>query len=227
MGSERPCSMPAICSFFITSNSLAGRVGSRRIWRRISRTAGRLARLVSTVNVTAPSAEAAESSQHPHAHAGAEPGEVLVERVLDLLAGQVLGASGHQLGQEAGRLGQALEVLGVAVVEGQPQLDGLAAGLLGQEGQLDAGDRLGPLHPGLDGQRRDVEGLARLGLDLRGRCSRRPAWRCRAPPGSGSARAWLVGTKKPTVRLLVVKYFSATSLTCAGVTCSMRSRLRK
>ena len=42
-------------SFFITSKSLGGKVGSRRIWRTISRTAGRLARLVSTVNVIVPS----------------------------------------------------------------------------------------------------------------------------------------------------------------------------
>ena len=114
--------MPAICSFFITSNSLSGRVGSRRIWRRISRTAARLARLVSIVNVTSAQAGRRMPLNIRMAHAaGPEPGEVLVERVLDLLAGQVLGASGHQLRQEAGRLGQALEVLGVAVVQGQPQ----------------------------------------------------------------------------------------------------------
>ncbi len=45
--------------------------------------------------------------------------------------------------------------------------------------------------------------------------------------GIGVRSGLVVGTKKPTVRLLVVKYFSATSLTCAGVTCSIRSRLRK
>ncbi len=103
----------------------------------------------------------------PIAIAGAEPGEVLVEGVLDLLAGQVLGPSHHQFRQEAGCLGLALEVLGIAVVEGQSQLDGLAAGLLGQEGQLDARDRLGPLHAGLDRQGRDVEGLARADLSSR------------------------------------------------------------
>ena len=97
---------------------------------------------------------AAASADHPHAHAGAQPGEVLVEHVLDLLAGQVLGASDHQLGQESAGLAQALEVLGVAVMEGQPQLDRLAPRLLGEEGELDARDRLGPLQPGLDGQRR-------------------------------------------------------------------------
>ena len=43
------------------------------------------------------------ASHHPAAHAAAEPGEVLVERVLDLLAGHRLRAAGHQLGEEAGR----------------------------------------------------------------------------------------------------------------------------
>ena len=72
MGSERPCSSAAIRSFFITSKSLAGRVGSRRTWRRISRTAARLARLVWTVKVDAAqaaSAASASSSAPAHAHA--------------------------------------------------------------------------------------------------------------------------------------------------------------
>ena len=54
LGSERPCSRPAIRSFFMTSKSLAGKVGSRRIWRRISRTAARLARLVWTEKLRLP-----------------------------------------------------------------------------------------------------------------------------------------------------------------------------
>ena len=89
-------------------------------------------------------------------HAGAEADEVLVEEVLNLLASQILGAAGHQLGKEAGRLGQALQVFGVAVVQGHSQMDRLIPGFLGEERELHSADRLGPLHAGLDGQGRDV-----------------------------------------------------------------------
>ena len=41
-------------------------------------------------------------------HASAEPDDIFVEEVLDLLTGQILGAPGHQLGKEAGRLGESL-----------------------------------------------------------------------------------------------------------------------
>ena len=45
--------------------------------------------------------------------------------------------------------------------------------------------------------------------------------------GIGVRSGLAAGRKKPTVRLLAVRYFAATSLTCAGVTFSMRSRWRK
>ena len=47
----------------------------------------------------------------------------------------------------------------------QVHVNRIAPGLLGQQGQLDPFDRLGPLNAGLDGQGRDVERLAR-GLDV-------------------------------------------------------------
>ncbi len=78
-------------------------------------------------------------------------GAVLVELVLDLLVAQLLRPSEHQLREEHGGLGQALQVLGVAVAEGHREADRLASVLLGQEGELDAGDRLGGDHTPLDG----------------------------------------------------------------------------
>ena len=59
-----------------------------------------------------PAAAAAHPHPAAHATAAAQPGEVLVEGVLDLLAGEVLRPAEHQAGQEARRLGLALEVLG-------------------------------------------------------------------------------------------------------------------
>ncbi len=67
------------------------------------------------MNVRVPKATASSaSSSHTAAHdtAATEPGEVLVESVLNLLAIQAFGFSDHQLRQEAGGLAQALEVFG-------------------------------------------------------------------------------------------------------------------
>ena len=118
----------------------------------------------------------------------AQPGEVLVEGVLDLLAREVLRPAEHQAGEEAGGLGLALEVLGRAVVQAQVHVDGVAARLLGQKGELHPLDRLGLLHAGLDGQRRDVERFA-LRTAPRGPCSPRRAWRRRASEGRACALA--------------------------------------
>ena len=63
-----------------------------------------------------------------------------------MLTGQILGAAGHQLGKEAGGLGQASQVLGVAVVQGHAQVDRLVPGFLGEERQLHSADRLRPFN---------------------------------------------------------------------------------
>ena len=125
----------------------------------------------------------------PAAHAAAQPGEVLVEGVLDLLAVEVLGASQHQARQETGRLDLSLEVFGGAVVQGQVHVNRIAPRLLGQQCQLDALDRVGPLDARLDGQGRDVERLAR-GLNERGPCSPRRSLATSGVGGTGFARAW-------------------------------------
>ncbi len=68
---------------------------------------------------------------HPAAHPATEPGEVLVEGVLELLARHRLRAPGHQLGQHPGGFDESLEVLGIAEPQREPHLDRAAPTLLG------------------------------------------------------------------------------------------------
>ena len=149
--------MPAIRSFFITSNSLAGQGRLAENLAEDIQDGGEVGALgldrERDAAQTGASACSASSSASAHAATAAEPGEVFVERSWICWRFNVFVPRVISSRQEAGGLAQALEVLGVAVVQGQSQLDRLAPGLLGKEGELDSADRLGPLHAGLDGQR--------------------------------------------------------------------------
>ena len=102
MGSDRPCSTPAISSFFITSNSLSGSSGlADEFGARISRDRGEIRSLGLDREREQAEPLAAESAHHSHIHAGAEASDVFIKEVLDLLAGQALGAAHHETGQKS------------------------------------------------------------------------------------------------------------------------------
>ena len=95
-----------------------------------------------------------------HSTRRAETSFVLIERVLDLLPRQLGGATHHQRGEQIGSCGFARQRLGGAVSQTQPEGDGVAAGFLGQQGDLQPVRELGPHRPLLDVLGVDLEGFS-------------------------------------------------------------------
>jgi hypothetical protein len=91
---------------------------------------------------------------------GAEIGFEAVELVYELLAGQMPGATQHQRRQETGSRFEVLEVLCIAVVQGEGCVHLFAARFLGEEGGLDPLRHSEPQRAGLEIGGVHIEGFA-------------------------------------------------------------------